>query len=201
LEAGVGRRRGAFLSEGCANKIRANHGASRSSQQMGSDAESKVGEVNAGEREEVMQLKTALNNYEPITESGCWIWSGILYSTGYGCLWIEGKSKLAHRVFYESLVEKIPTGLQLDHLCRVRCCVNPAHLEAVTGKENRRRGISPVGVNYRKTHCLRGHELSGHNIVIYNGMRHCKQCNSIRSKKSIKLKKLKLALKQGEALG
>jgi hypothetical protein len=72
----------------------------------------------------------------------CWIWQLSLHArTGYGAKKTNGVSTLAHRAVYEHHVGPIPDGLELDHLCRVRACVNPAHLEPVTHKENVRRGL------------------------------------------------------------
>jgi hypothetical protein len=80
----------------------------------------------------------------PEPNTGCWLWSGSTSTGGYGyILDYEGAAKKAmraHRWAYEKLRGPIPDGLHLDHLCRVRCCVNPDHLEAVTSGENTRRG-------------------------------------------------------------
>lgn len=70
---------------------------------------------------------------------GCWLWTGPLYSNGYGEFNFDGRNRRAHRFAYDRLVGPIPDGLELDHLCRVRRCVNPAHLEPVTHEENVRR--------------------------------------------------------------
>lgn len=69
---------------------------------------------------------------------GCWPWHAATFSNGYGEIWdpVAGKNRLAHRRVYELLVGPIPEGLQLDHLCRTKACVNPAHLELVTSREN-----------------------------------------------------------------
>jgi hypothetical protein len=107
------------------------------------------------------------NLYIPEPNSGCWIWVGGLNGDdkdgGYGRMRV-GKIKVgAHRWAYENFVGSVPDGFELDHLCRVRCCVNPAHLEIVTSKQNQDR--SPISCTGR-THCLRGHEFTPQNTYI-----------------------------------
>ncbi len=80
---------------------------------------------------------------------------------------------------------QIPEGLEIDHLCRVRNCINPEHLEAVTQRENFLRGIAV------KTHCKRGHEYSAENTRVYHRARHCRLCDKLRVYKDGK--KLKLS--------
>ncbi|MGI9502698.1 MAG: HNH endonuclease [Geminicoccaceae bacterium] len=90
--------------------------------------------------------------------------------------------KPAHRVSYEALVSAIPEGLELDHLCRVRCCVNPIHLEPVTTRTNNLRGNGIAAMNALKTHCPRGHPYSGeHLYVCSRGHRHCRTCGRERA--------------------
>ncbi|MFE7535252.1 HNH endonuclease signature motif containing protein [Streptomyces rhizosphaericola] len=88
---------------------------------------------------------------------GCWLWSGATLQ-GYGQLRWRGASHRAHRVVYELLIGAVPEGFELDHLCRVRNCCNPQHLEAVTRRTNNARGLSPTAHNRRKTSCPQGHD-------------------------------------------
>lgn len=115
--------------------------------------------------------------------NGCWLWTGsINRPTGYGVIGISGKTVFAHRASYMAFVGAIGEDREIDHLCRVRACVNPAHLEAVTHRENQRRGTSPPGVNSRKTHCLNGHEFSEENTYFTRvGSRGCKECRRQRA--------------------
>jgi hypothetical protein len=75
-------------------------------------------------------------------EGGCWIWQRALLKNGYGAIKRDGYRGVAHRWYYERYVGPIPAGLEIDHLCRKRACVNPAHLEPVTREENIRRGAA-----------------------------------------------------------
>ena len=97
--------------------------------------------VVAGEREK--RVDDARERFEGrylISDSGCWEWRGARTTDGYGTFSIHSKTVYAHRYSYEIHMGDIPDGLVLDHLCRVRHCVNPGHLEAVTNAENVRRG-------------------------------------------------------------
>lgn len=85
-------------------------------------------------------LETRYSEQDRGYETPCWIWTGSTIRSGYGRLMYRGEQVLAHRRYYEHHVGPIPEGLTIDHLCRVRACVNPDHLEPVTNAENVRRG-------------------------------------------------------------
>lgn len=129
-------------------------------------------------------------------ESGCWEWQGAKHSCGYGRITTGGsrspnmKVHYPHRIAYESVKGPIPQGLQIDHLCRNRLCVNPDYLEAVTQKENMLRGIGASAINAAKTHCIRGHVLEGDNLQIPRGgkwtWRRCHECYKLRKRKAWK---------------
>lgn len=113
----------------------------------------------------------------------CWLWSASKTHNGYGRFHFDGRMVLAHRFAHELLRGPIPAGLQVDHRCRVRNCVNPDHLEAVTGWENLLRGNTPAARNAAKTHCSQGHEFAPENTYLAppnknnpNGFRTCRQC-------------------------
>lgn len=109
----------------------------------------------------------------------CWLWTGGKIGGGYGHFWAAGKQRAAHRVAYEIFVGPIPDGAHLDHfVCENPACVNPAHLRPASPRENTLRGNGPAAANAAKTHCKRGHPLSGDNLRIRpNGNRACKACN------------------------
>ena len=103
----------------------------------------------------------------PEPTSGCWIWTAANNGVGYGRFKWDGAVGYAHRFAYEAFVGPIPNGLQLDHLCRVRACCNPAHLEPVTQQVNIMRGRTPEVMRLRhaaRTHCPAGHEYRGDNV-------------------------------------
>lgn len=118
--------------------------------------------------------------------NGCWLWIAGKNNYGYGCISqsINGHKThyYAHRLAYTWLVGPIDSALELDHLCRNRACVNPAHLEQVSAKTNILRGAGLAAINAKKTHCPHGHDISDRcNIYVYEGKRHCKACRRIES--------------------
>jgi hypothetical protein len=117
------------------------------------------------------------DRYIPEPNSGCWLWLGSTDEKGYALMrhrkplggWTTGR---VHRLSYEAVYGAIPVGLVLDHKCRVRCCINPAHLEPVTNAENIRRGLAGIN-SASKTHCPQGHPYSG---LDHKGARICRKC-------------------------
>jgi hypothetical protein len=107
---------------------------------------------------------------------GCWRWTAGRDMDGYGVFHTAGKARGAHRVAYELLVGSIPAGLQIDHLCRNRSCVNPEHLEPVTPRENQRRADVALGIRSAATHCPQGHEYSPENTYMAKTKRNCREC-------------------------
>lgn len=107
----------------------------------------------------------------------CWLWTGWVDRNGYGRFWLDGRSPGAHRVAYELYVGPIPAGLEIDHLCRVRNCVNPAHLEPVTTAENVRRTLA-----FREPYqasmdaCRNGHPYDDENTRFTATGRACNTC-------------------------
>jgi hypothetical protein len=136
----------------------------------------------------------------PEPNTGCFIWMGSINQHGYGRLHVgyksDGtrKSALAHRAAYEHFVGPIPEGLQLDHKCRLRCCVNPEHLEPVTNQENTKRGLGPKQLRDRqlsKTHCPQGHPYFGDNLLLDKKGRRCWICRRRTTKEGVARWKVK----------
>lgn len=123
------------------------------------------------------------------TNGGCWLWGRAVNSkTGYGMIGVGGRGKhtTTHAAAYRALVGAVPPGLELDHLCRVRACCNPAHLEPGTHKVNMERGYSPSAISRRLGTCLRGHPRSPENThVDSDGHSVCLACRRERYRKSV----------------
>lgn len=118
--------------------------------------------------------------------NSCWIWKGECKSDGYGIFSTHSMPRIAvHRISFTLIRGSIPSGLTLDHLCRVRSCVNPSHLEPVTDKENVLRGAGPTAINYRKTSCPYGHLLD---VINARGDRRCSTCTRLSRRRYVERK-------------
>lgn len=132
------------------------------------------------------RFESKINKVGPLPEyrpdlGHCWIWTGARSSNGYGIAWVNGKLIGSHRHSFTLFKGAIPAGLDLDHLCRVRICCNPDHLEPVTRSENNRRGRLGEVLRSRFAkikHCPRGHEKNAENTYVnpVSGTRHCRIC-------------------------
>ena len=114
-------------------------------------------------------------------EDGCWEWTASRNRAGlgYGQFWWGKRLVVAHRLAYEALVQPIPGGLESDHLCRNRACINPLHIEPVTRSINVLRGNAPAILRARHarvTHCPQGHPYDGSNLRWSRGKRYCNSC-------------------------
>ena len=131
----------------------------------------------------------------PEPNTGCWLWAGAYFqkpnSDGYGMFYVNEKKRaaFAHRISYEFHKGDIPRDLVIDHQCRVKGCVNPDHLRAVTPQINvLENNDSVCALNAKKTHCLHGHEFTAENTKIIPGGRSCKECRRIRRRRYWALK-------------
>lgn len=112
----------------------------------------------------------------------CWIWTGGRGTTGYGnFITAWPKRTVAHRWAYQQLITDVPAGLDLDHLCRNRACVNPWHLDPVTRKVNLNRGVHANAV---KDRCPQGHTYSPENTRMHSGRRECRACERRRNREA-----------------
>ena len=124
-----------------------------------------------------------LRFWSKVDKSGdCWLWTAAKSHDGYGLFRYGGKNAYAHRVSYEWANGPVVPGLDLDHLCRVRSCVNPAHLEPVTRRINLLRGDTRIAHNIATTHCPQGHAYDALNTYVRprGGTRDCRTCHRER---------------------
>lgn len=118
---------------------------------------------------------------EPRDPFGCWVWPHGKDSTGYGLMSGPGSvPRRVYRAMYEANRGSIPPGMEPDHLCEVKACVNPWHLEIVTPRVNLLRARGAPAINARKTACPRGHE---YDKVLLNGWRRCTRCDLAKSRR------------------
>lgn len=124
--------------------------------------------------DEVMIKRIEDNSF--LSPSGCWEWALRRDQDGYGRASIKGKTAQAHRVSFVAFGGVLEAGLEIDHKCRNRACVNPGHLEQTTHRTNVLRGNSPAALHAVKTMCPHGHEYNEENTYYWEGRRICRKC-------------------------
>jgi hypothetical protein len=136
--------------------------------------------INLGEREgqiDRYDQKTVgriLGLVDISPENGCITWTGCENGRGYGQLHYKGKTKRVHKVLYEITNGTVPMGMELDHKCQNKRCVNTNHMEVVSHSVN-------LNNRPRRTHCSRGHEYVDGSYYQYKIQKHCKLCIKIRN--------------------
>lgn len=132
-----------------------------------------------------LTLRSRLESHpNPIAGSACKVWTADRSSSGYGILRVAGMPLRAHRLAWVLDGRYDPNTLVLDHVCRVRECINVAHLELVTAGTNVLRGTGPSAENARKLECIRGRLFAGANLYVYpNGDRGCRACREFHARR------------------
>jgi hypothetical protein len=99
---------------------------------------------------------------------GCWLWVGLKGPNGYGRFSVGTREISAHRFSYQHFIGAIAPGMTVDHICRIKICVRPDHLQLLTNEENSARAQEFVveTANAKKKYCKRGHELSGFKVLL-----------------------------------
>jgi|SRR5882724_128897 len=121
----------------------------------------------------LFSIKERLQAYSKRLPNGCIEWIASKFRDGYGCIRANGRDRGAHIVSYEFHVGPIPQGLELDHLCRNRWCINPEHLEPVGHRENVLRGVAPGALIHNTGRCAKGHVMTKQP----SGRMSCRICN------------------------
>lgn len=130
-----------------------------------------------------LNLPPNLTSKINVRENGCWEWTASRTPGGYGITWdpLRKRTCVVHRYIYGLLRSVVPEGMYCDHLCRVRHCVNPDHIEIVTHRENTMRGENFVVAKAQQTHCIHGHEFTPENTARNpSGTRRCRACARLR---------------------
>jgi hypothetical protein len=140
-------------------------------------------------------VERIMSHISPEPNTGCWLWTHTLNDDGYGRLSIKNRSYRVHRLTYVKFKGTPRRADVIDHLCRTRCCVNPAHLEAITHAENVRRGES---TGQHATHCPKGHAYTEDNVYIFaGGKRRCRVCRRITQARYEEKKRGRLSQTEG----
>lgn len=141
-------------------------------------------------------LTRLLASSEQVTESGCWIWMRGLDKDGYGSMKVRQKCHKVHRLSYETFVGSIPNGAEIDHLCFVRCCINPHHLEPVDRTTHITRSRWVLS---NRTHCKHGHNLTLPNSLCRAaGQNRCRLCVNDAQKRRYHRRRAAIAKAEGK---
>jgi len=121
-----------------------------------------------------------------VMDSGCWEWQGEIIYSGYGATHFRGKHQTAHRVAYLLFRGDIPIGLEPDHICLNKSCVNPEHLRLISHRDNLLASNGVVAKAARQTHCIHGHPFDLFNTIYHKSrksiQRHCRMCREGKDK-------------------
>lgn len=154
----------------------------------------KVASYPVVQSEDVMLPERIQSKIMPEPNSGCWLWTGYVAPNGYGKMQVKlpgggWTTKYAHREIYKAVKGEIPPGLDIDHRCRQRCCVNPDHLRPATRKENVANAVRNRAKLLARTHCKRGHEFDADNTRWFKSpwsglpVRQCRTCLRVAMKR------------------
>ena len=120
------------------------------------------------------------------SNSGCWLWTGAVSKSGYAIVVVAGRNCQPRNLIWEQFIGPIEKGIVLDHLCHTPSCINPAHAEAITHRENIERSLHANGLPWR-THCRRGHEYAVTGLYMVDShigpQRRCKVCDKMRAER------------------
>lgn len=152
--------------EGCGGRVEAKGYCAKHYQRF-----KKYGDPNGGKYGHASSIQEFINaRYEPVTESGCWIWTGVLNADGYGVISFGGKRYMAHRKSLELSGVDVPDNLQVNHRCDVACCINPSHLYVGTQKENIADMISRKRADRKGEKNPFGHKLSDEEVRVIRSL-------------------------------
>lgn len=125
---------------------------------------------------------------------GCWLWKGFIHPGGYVQFWFQGVPVKGHRYSYELFEGPIPDGHDVHHICGVKHCVNPSHLETLPKDIHRAlhmKETEPWKWQSGKTHCPQGHEYTKENTYLRYNKRYCLTCRNIRNRETSRKRSLK----------
>jgi hypothetical protein len=129
-----------------------------------------------------MKIELRLLKSADTSRDDCWRWTGKVSRDGYGRMSVAGRYRIVHRLAHDVWIGPIPEGLEVDHLCQVKLCINPAHLEAVTHRENMHRQPR-IGALLAQTECVHGHDYTAENTMRdTRGNRRCRTCHNARER-------------------